>query len=129
MTTGRHRAAGRIVATAWLVAASWALLALLIVQFAAAYVYSENTSWFLSGDAFILILFCFIALAATYLVLALSLQCEACGRRFLVEDLGPKHPSATRLLGMDRWASAILGILRRGQCTCMYCGAHIATKP
>ena len=104
---------------------AWALLALLILQFIAALVWRESSSAFLAPGTFIAVLATFIAVAVLYALLAFRLRCPQCARRFLVETLGPKHRDARTCLGMDHWATAVVDVLRHGQCVCMYCGTRI----
>jgi hypothetical protein len=64
----------------------------------------------------------FVATVCCYLILALRLYCPSCKRRFLLQTLGPKHPLARRILGMDYWATNAIDVIMHAEFTCMFCG-------
>jgi DNA-directed RNA polymerase subunit RPC12/RpoP len=69
-----------------------------------------------------LMLVSIIVTVCCYFLLALNLRCPACNRRFLLQTIGVKHPSARTILGMDHWASNVIDVVRTAELTCMYCG-------
>jgi hypothetical protein len=120
--------ADRLRLASWFVVVAWALLLVLIAYFALSAFSPLRATWPANDLVFVILLCLFLASALAYCFLALSLRCPSCGRRFLVEWLGPKHPNARRLFGMDHWASAIVDVLRRGHCSCMHCGSTISVR-
>jgi hypothetical protein len=64
----------------------------------------------------------FVATVCCYHILALRLYCPSCKRRFLLQTLGPKHPLARRILGMDYWATNAIDVIMHAEFTCMFCG-------
>jgi hypothetical protein len=117
-----HPQASRISLAAWLVVGAWCLLAVLVIWLILAYLPSLRGAWFLEGSVFMGILSIFITFAIIYAFLAFTFRCQSCGKRFFVESFGTKHRDARRIWGMDHWASAVIDVLRRGECTCMGCG-------
>jgi hypothetical protein len=120
--------ADRLRLASWSAAAAWALLLVLIVHFALSAFSPLRATWPANDLVFATLLCLFLVSALVYCLLALSLRCPSCGRRFLVEWFGPKHPNAHRLSGMDHWASAVVDVLRRGYCSCMHCGTTIRVR-
>ena len=129
MADSTHPQAARVVAAAWLVVLGWCLLGVLIFQFALAQLQSLRGTWPFVASVTTALLVAVVALGLTYLALAVSIRCQSCGKRLLVEMRGDKHPRASRVWGMDHWASAIVNVLRQGQCTCMYCGSVTKVRP
>ena len=124
-----HPQARLAIIAAWLVIGAWCVLALLIVQLILGQFQAVRGAWFLEASIFVSLLSALIVLGVFYALLAFSLRCQACGKRFYVEAPGPKDSNARRIFGMDHWASAVIDILRRGKCTCMYCGALVRVRP
>jgi|RhiMethySRZTD1v2_1073278.scaffolds.fasta_scaffold124939_1 hypothetical protein len=123
MADSVHPQATRVVIAAWLVVLAWCSLAFLILQFALAHFQALNGTWPFVASVTTALLVAVVALGLTYVALAVSIQCQSCGKRLFVEMRGEKRPRASRVWGMDHWASAIVNVLRQGQCTCMYCGS------
>lgn len=66
--------------------------------------------------------------APVYVLLAIQLRCPSCGRRFLFEDLKPKHLAAHKLPWLDHWATTAIDAVRWKKFTCMYCGQEFELK-
>ena len=118
-----HPRAAQIVVAAWLIVAAWCALAFLIAQFALAQLQSLHGAWPFEASVTATLLALLVGLGIAYLAFAISIRCQSCGKRLFLEVPGPKHPRASRVWGMDRWASSVVNVLRQGQCTCMYCGS------
>jgi DNA-directed RNA polymerase subunit RPC12/RpoP len=58
------------------------------------------------------------------LILAAALRCPACGRRFLVERHGQRHPHARWVPPFSFCGTVISDVVRRGEFTCMYCAGR-----
>ena len=128
MTSPHQLTEPRLLLAAWLVVAAWGFLGALMIQIGVAQFASTRESWLLGSDAAGGVLALFLAFGGAYAVEAWSIKCPNCGGRLLVERFGPKHPAAMRIWAMDHWASAVVSILRKGQCTCMHCGALVRAK-
>jgi Na+/melibiose symporter-like transporter len=115
----RHSRSSAILVACNTVAAGWMLIVVFLILFAvgAAGGSSGTLAWS-AGVA----LFGVIGAGATYLFFALTLRCENCGERLFLERNKAKHSTAKKIKGLDYWASAVIGVLRCRQLTCMYCG-------
>ncbi|SRR6266436_8255915 len=118
-----HPHAPQVVVAAWLVVAAWCVLAFLVAQFSLAQIQALRGTWPFEASVTAVLLAVFVGLAIAYLAFAIIIRCEFCGKRLFLEVPGPKHPRASRVWGMDHWASSVVNVLRHGQCTCMYCGS------
>ncbi len=101
------------------------LIALACIEFLAFGVFFvlsaiDNSSIFESLSKIALIIF--VVTVCCYLILALRLYCPSCKRRFLLQTLGPKHPLARKILGMDYWATNAIDVIMHAEFTCMFCG-------
>ena len=76
----------------------------------------------------IITLLIFVVTVCCYLALALRLYCPSCNRRFLLQTLGPKHPLARKILGMDYWATNAIDVIMHAEFTCMFCGEKCNVK-
>ena len=123
-----HPSASIVVVAAWLVAAAWGVMAVLIVQFSLAQVPSLRGTWPFEASVTADLLAVFVCLALAYLVLATVIRCQSCGKRLFFEGLDSEYPHASRIWGMDRWASSVVNVLRCGECTCMHCGALVRVR-
>jgi hypothetical protein len=128
MDDSRHPQASRVVLAAWVVVGAWCALALLIVQIILGQFPALRGIWILEAPAFLASLSSLVILAVVYAWFALTLRCQSCGKRFFVEFSGAMHPDSRRIWGMDHWASAVVDVLRRGECTCMSCGALVRVR-
>jgi len=128
MNSPLYASADRLRFASWLAIAAWALLLVVIVHFILSVISPLRAVWGINDLVFISVLCLFLVFALSYVLVAYGLQCPSCGRRFLVQGIGAKHSNASRIFGMDHWASAIVDVVRRGQCICMYCGAKICTR-
>jgi len=109
--------------------AAWLALALLVMQIGLSLFITPADLWLLHRNAFATILFLVIAFSFGYLVAAFGVKCAICGHRIFIEHPGQKHANSTRVWFMDRWASAVVELLRFGHCTCMYCGSTLQVRP
>lgn len=66
----------------------------------------------------------FVITMGVYMILAAGLRCPACGRRFLVERHGQRHPDARRVPPFSLWGTVISDVIRRREFTCMYCSVR-----
>lgn len=123
MTDAKHPHAARVRVAAWLAVTAWCVLAVLILQFGLAQFQSLRGTWPFVGQVTLALLVAVVAFALSYLALAISIRCQSCGKRLFVEMPGPKYSEASRVLGMDHWASMVVNVVRQGQCACMYCGS------
>jgi hypothetical protein len=128
MEQALHPRSSRVVLAARLVASAWCVLAVLIAWLVASQFPPLRGAWFLEGAVFMGILFALFSLAIAYGCLALTLRCQSCGKRFFVEFPSKRHPGARRVWGMDHWATAVMDVLRRGECTCMGCGQPVRVR-
>lgn len=64
-----------------------------------------------------------VALMGAYALLAFTLRCANCRRRFLVESRMGKHPQARRARPLGHWGTVVRDIVRQRQFVCMHCGA------
>src|SRR5436190_290034 len=120
-TTHPHPA--RVVFTAWLVVAAWCVLGLIIVLVCLAQFQGLRSAWPFQPAVFVSLFSVLVGLGIVYLGFAIAVRCPSCARRLFVELPGRKHLSASRIWGMDHWASSVVDVLRQGHCTCMYCGS------
>ena len=107
-----------VIVASYLIVLAWAEIAVFIVFFLISAIGSSET---LAGPATVALM-CLIPTASCYFALALLLHCPYCNRRFLLQTLGKKHPSARTVLGMDYWATTVIDVITRAEVTCMYCG-------
>ena len=120
-----HPKASQIVIAAWLAIAAWTALALFIILFGLAQFQSLRGTWPFKASIATALLVAVVCFGATFFALAVPIRCHACGRRLFVETEAPKHPGASRVFGMDHWASSVVNIVRRRQCNCMHCGSLV----
>lgn len=115
-----HRHGVLALVACYLAGVSWVLLSALILIMVAGFISHSDALTM----PFVLLLSAFMFSASGYCVAAVAVRCSSCGRRFLIETPGAKHAKASRVWGFDHWATSIVEILRRGRCTCMYCGVE-----
>lgn len=125
MDEPRHPQSSQIVSAAWFAVAAWATLALFIILFGLAQFQSLRGTWLFEASIVAVVLTAFVCFGAAFIVLAVPIRCQACGKRLFVETSAPKHPRASRVFGMDHWASSVVNIVRHSQCNCMNCGSLI----
>jgi hypothetical protein len=125
MNERRHPRALQIVVSAWLAIAAWVAIALFLVLVLLEQLQSLRGSWSIDASVAIALIASFCCFAAAYIALAVSLRCQACGKRLFVETFSPAHPRASRVWGMNHWASCLVHIVRHGQCNCMHCGSLV----
>jgi len=61
--------------------------------------------------------------ALAYILLALTLHCPHCKKRFLIQTNEEKHRDAQKLRIFNYWSTTIINILFDNKFTCMYCGS------
>ena len=111
-----------LLSTCWLLIGSWVLLLALILVFLYGFFDKAILEVFLAlfgGFAVIVVLSVFATLVH---------KCSHCGRRFLLEFPGKKHPLARKRMALDHWASTVLDIVSEGRFVCMYCGEEYRTR-
>ncbi len=113
-----------LLATCHVLFFAWAELFLFVFLFAIAAV--TNTEYIATWSVIALI--GLVIIAPIYVLLALQLRCPSCSRRFLIEDLKPKHPAAHKLPWLDHWATTAIDVVRWKKFTCMYCGQEFELK-
>ncbi len=114
--------AARLVLVAWLAPF------LLVIQIGISLLFTPAELWLLHRNVFAVLFTVFVAFSIGYLATALGIKCATCGRRLLIERSGPKHPNSRQVWFMDRWATAIIDVVRFGHCTCMYCGSKMRVR-
>jgi len=63
----------------------------------------------------------FVAAAAVYFALVVSLRCNSCSRRVLLQST-TTPPYAEPLRGLNAWGSIVVRVVSRAPFRCMYCG-------
>lgn len=108
LTHPRPRA---VVVTCYLIALAWIEL----LAFSVFFVLSAMNNSSIFESLSIITLLIFVVTVCCYLILALRLYCPSCNRRFLLQTLGPKHPLARKILGMDYWATNAIDVIMHAE--------------
>jgi hypothetical protein len=67
-----------------------------------------------------------IILGLAVLLLSIFVYCPHCGRRLLLRSRGERSISRAHFRRVDSWASAVVEVLVRQACYCIYCARKVA---
>jgi hypothetical protein len=112
----------RIVIPAFLCAAAWALLALLIALWLVIAIASYLGFGVRLGAFWNGLTVAFLATAAIYVLSGAIARCISCKRLIYFEGFRAKHPSFRRYRGLNCFSTTVVNVLRRRPFQCMYCG-------
>ena len=110
---------------AWFVILSWIFLGILFIQIIA---FNIGLITIMPTNAVIILLPAGLGFGLVYILHALILLCPNCGKLFLVEQRGQKHPGARKISIATYWATTVLDVIYKNRFTCMYCSAQCTIK-